>query len=196
MAFCSSPVFAIFDAQASLGYSGIDYKDNGSPASIGSLKDNNFKGMVFGLSGHLNFSIPMVLTIGVGPYLTSGPSMSFSGEVASSGATYTNTQFSIGGEVYGKLLVIPGINPYAKFGYGADTLKSTAALSGVSVETKFSGSGYRLLFGLEIPVAPMIGIFAEGGILGSTYDVTVVTISGLKAKATGYAVNFGVSLNL
>lgn len=191
----TTPVSAIVDLQVGVGYAGIDYKDNGSPISIGTLKDNSFKGASLQFAGHLNFSLPLVLSIGVGPYLTFAPDMSFSGATAVSGVAYSNSQMTVGGEVQAKILAIPAISPYLRFGYGADTLKSIASSGGVSVETKLSGSGYRLLFGLELPLAPFMALFAEGGVTGSSYDVTVFTISGLKAKSTGSLFNVGVALN-
>lgn len=195
-ALASTPALAVFDVQAAIGYANIAYVDNGSPTNIGKLKDNSFKGASMTLAAHLNVSFPLVLSLGVGPYMTTGPNMSYSAEVAGIGVTYANSQFTIGGEVYVKVLAIPAISPYAKFGFGSDSLKSVASSGGVSVETNFSGTGYRALAGLELPILPLISLFAEGGVTGSSYDVTVITISGLKAKSTGYLVNFGVSLNL
>lgn len=190
-------VSAIFDAQLGLGYSNVSYKDNGSTGSLGALSDNSYKGAAINAAAHLNFSIPLVLSIGVGPYLSYAPDMNYSGASASSGVTYSNTQTSIGGELVAKLIVIPVVSPYAKFGFGAENLKSTISSSGVTADLiKFSGTGYRVLFGLEVPVAGPVALFAEGGFTGATYDVSLPVLSYTtgKAKSTGYMLNFGVSV--
>lgn len=187
-------VSAIFDAQLGVGYNSLSIKDNGSAGTYYTT-DQTFKGAAINGSAHLNFSIPLVLSIGVGPYIVVGPDLNYSGGNLS-GVTYANTQFSIGGEIQTKLLVIPVVSPYAKFGFGADTLKSVATAGGLSAELKYSGSGYRLLFGLEIPIVAVISVFAEAGISGATYDGTVFGTSGLKAKTTGAVFNFGVSLGI
>lgn len=189
-------VFAIFDAQLGMGYNNVSYKDNGSTG--GALLDNSYKGAAINASAHLNFSIPLVLSLGLGPYLAYGPDMNYSGATASASVTYSNTQMSIGGEVVAKLIVIPVVSPYAKFGFGSENLKSTVSTSGVTADlVKFSGTGYRVLFGLEVPIAGPLALFAEGGFTGATYDVSLplASYTGGKAKSTGYMLNFGVSLN-
>jgi hypothetical protein len=50
--------------------------------------------------------------------------------------------------------------------------------------------------GLEISIAPLIFLYGEAGITSASYDGTIVGISGFKAKATGYQVNFGAGINL
>ncbi len=192
----ASPVSAIFDAQLGFGYNNVSLSDNG-----GSLKvpDQNFKGMTINTSAHLNFSIPLVLSIGVGPYLVYAPDMSYTYSVSGSGVTSSNSEFGVGGEVQFKLLVIPVVSPYAKVGYGIDTLKSTASGGGVSIEAyKFSGNGYRALFGLEISIIGPLALFGEAGFSSMTYDLSVLGASqpNYKTKGTTFVINFGVSFSL
>jgi len=191
----SAPAFAIFDAEAGIGYSGFSYTDNGSPASIGKLADNNLKGFGWQAAAHLNFSIPALISFGVGPYIINAPGTSYSG--TSSGVTYNGSIFSVGGEVKAKLLAIPGVSPYIKGGIGSNTITVNATVSGVSIEAlKMTGIGYKVMGGLEIGLIPTVFLFLEAGVLGASLDATVVGISGLKASGTGFQAFAGVGISL
>jgi Outer membrane protein beta-barrel domain len=192
----TNPTSAIFDGQLGFGYNNASLSDNG-----GSLKvpDQNFKGFAINTSAHLNFSIASVFSLGAGPYLTYAPDMSYTYATSINGITFSNTQFAVGGEVQFKLLAIPVISPYAKIGYGVDTLKSTVSGNGLSAEAyKFSGNGYRALFGLDISIIGPLALFAEAGFTGMTYDLSSLGNSqpNYKTKGTTFILNFGVSFSL
>jgi hypothetical protein len=192
-----SPASAILDAQIGIGYANNSLKDNGSTAPY-TIPDQTFKGAALNASAHINFSIPLVLSLGVGPYLTYAPDMNYT-YANISGLSFSNTQFTIGGELFAKLLIIPAVSPYAKIGFGADTLKSVASASGVSLDAfKFSGSAFRVLLGLEVPIAGPVAIFGEAGFIAGTYDFSSLGISfpQAKTKSTGFIFNFGVSFGI
>lgn len=189
----SSPAFSLFDAQASIGYAGLSYFDDGSPIASGKFKDTSLQALTLGLSVHIHTIEQNVMCIGIGPYVVSGPGMRYTGDAAGTNVSYSSSQFMIGGEVYGKILAGAVVFPYVKFGYGADRLSTQVNLGATSAETKLIGSGYRILLGLEFPLAPTIGVILEGGSVESTYSVSGSNATGEKAKGGGYVFNTGLS---
>lgn len=193
--FSTSSSYSIFDAELGIGYAGLTYKDNGSPTSLGSIKENSLKGLVFQGAAHLNFSIPSVISIGIGPYAVTGSDLTFSGTAA--GVTYSGSLFTIGGEAKAKLLIVPVVSPYMKAGLGSDTVRVDGTASGVKVEIlKMTGLSYRIMAGLEFPIVPLVFIFGEAGFTGTSYEASVIGISGFKTASTGYQINFGAGISL
>lgn len=186
------PAHAAIDVTALSGYTHVAVKDNGSSGS--SIPDNTFRGMYFGASAHYHHTFFEWFSLGAGPYFAFAPNMAFSGEITSTQSIYTNTLFAIGIELQGKILGTPLVSPYLKAAFGSEALKSQATFPGVTIETRFSGSGYRLLGGIEVPIIPLIFLYVEGGITGAWYDVSIGSSFGYKARATGYLAHFGAGL--
>lgn len=182
---------ALFDAQAFLGYASLSYADDGAVTASNKFKDTSLQALTLGLSAHIHTSEPNVICIGAGPFLLSGPGMSYT----SDNVSFSSSQLMIGGEVYGKILAGKVVLPYVKLGYGADRVSTQVQLGANSTETKLVGSGYRFLFGIEIVLAPSIGVIFEGGSVGSTYTVSGSNISGEKAKGSAWVINTGLSVS-
>ncbi len=183
-----SPVSALIDISASGGYTNFKIKDNGSP--LIKQSEESFSGGTLGAAVHLSFSVPGLLAIGVGPYLTYAPNLAFTGE--NTLVTYKSSLMRVGGEVKAGLLIIPFLTPYAKFGMGSDTMTSTATVVGVSTDLKYSGLQYQLVAGLSFGVVPGMQIFAEAGYTKATYDVTFSGTTISKVTADGYVLAAGV----
>lgn len=186
------PAYAAIDITALSGYTEVAVKDNGS--SGGTIANNTFRGMYFGASAHYHHTFFEWFSLGAGPYFAFAPNMAFSGEITSTQSIYTNTLFAIGIELQGKILGVPFVSPYLKAGFGSEALKSLATFPGVTIETRFSGSGYRLLGGVEVPIIPLIFLYVEGGITGAWYDVMIGSSVGYKASSTGYLAHFGAGV--
>lgn len=190
------PASAIWDGQLGIGYNQVNLSDNGGSSKV---PDQNYKGATLNASTHLNFSIPGVLSLGVGPYVVYAPDMAYTYGSSGSGVTVSNTQFSVGGELQAKVIAVPIVSPYVKLGYGIETLKSTGTANAITVEVyKFSGSGLRVLAGIEIPIVGPLAVFAEGGFTSMTYDLNYISVSqpNYKTKGAAFLINAGVSFAL
>lgn len=186
--FTVSPASAIVDLGVAGGYTNFNIKDNGSP--IIKQSDQSFSGGTVGATAHLSFSIPFLISIGVGPYMTYAPNLAFTGE--NTVTTYKSSLVRVGGEIKAAILIIPFLSPYAKFGMGSDTMYSTATILGLSTELKYQGLQYQLMAGLGFGVIPGMQIFAEAGWTRATYDVTLSGTTISKVSATGYVLAAGV----
>lgn len=191
----ASSAHALFDVQAVIGYAGLSYVDDGAPTASNKFKDTSLQALTLGLSAHIHASEPNVICVGIGPFLMSGPGSNYTSEASGANVSFSGGQLMIGGEVYGKILAGAVVLPYIKIGYAADRNWTQVQLGASSAETKLVGSGYRFLLGIEIVLAPSIGIIFEGGSVGSTYTVSGSNISGEKAKGGAYILNTGISVS-
>lgn len=195
LAAAPPPIFALFDAQATVGFAGLSYIDDGSTAAAGKFKDTSMQALTLGLSVHVHTIEQNVICLGIGPYVVAGPGMRYTGDAAGTAVSYSSSQFMIGGEIYGKILATSVIYPYVKFAFGVDRLSTQVNLGAISAETKLNGTGYRMILGIEVPLAPTIGIFLEGGSVDSTFSVSGTNVTGDKAKGGGYVFSTGLSVS-
>lgn len=189
-------IFSIFDAEAGVGFATVNYSDNGSPSANGTLLSNHYTGYSLQGSAHINFAASKIISIGIGPYLVSGPNMKWSGESSVSGLSYFNYLLMVGGEMQVKTLATTFVFPYVKAGLGYDTITTVFTISGVSTQLQFTGVGFRMAGGIEIPITQNLFLFAEGGYFTGSYAATLINISGYKAKADSYILTFGVGLSI
>jgi hypothetical protein len=159
----TAPAFSIFQ----LGVQGNYINDTFS---------NGTKYSGFGFGGFARFTvgIPKLITFGAGPYFDYG---SYSGGTASSPDA---KQIRVGGEVvlYADIIGnLIGVIPYTRlgFGYAGNTIKTAYSISGVSTSADafYYGTGGHTIFGLTYNVAPLIYIFAEGGVQWSSLTASI-----------------------
>lgn len=190
-----SQIFALFDAQATIGFAGLSYIDDGSTAAAGKFKDTSMQALTLGLAVHVHTIEQNVICLGIGPYIVAGPGMRYTGDAAGTAVSYSSSQFMVGGEIYGKILATNVIYPYVKFAFGVDRLSTQVNSGTISAETKLRGTGYRMILGIEVPIGPTIGIFFEGGSVDSTFSVSGTNVTGDKAKGGGYVFSTGLSVS-
>lgn len=188
-------LLAVFDTEVAVGYTALNYSDNGSTASAGPLTDNSFKGLALQSAFHIDYTIKDLVSLGVGPYFVGAPGMAFSGQVA--GSAYTNTWFTFGGELKARLLMLPLVQPYIKAGAGYDIANASQS-TGTSSQNalRMSGVSYRAMLGCEFSLTTTVYLFAEGGISVARYDATVFGNTGFKTSALGFLTDIGVGLHM
>lgn len=188
-------LFAMFDTEVAVGYTGLNYSDNGSTASAGPLADDSFKGLALQSAFHIDYTIKDLMSLGVGPYFVGAPGMSYSGQIA--GNSYTNTWFTFGGELKARLILAQVVQPYLKAGIGYD-IANAAVSTGTSSQNalRLSGLSYRAMLGIEFSLTTTVYMFAEGGISTASYTGTVFGNTGYKTSALGYLANIGVGLHM
>lgn len=163
MAF-TAPAFSIVQ----LGVQGNYASDTWSNGS-------KYSGAGFGGFARFTAGIPMLVTLGFGPYvdyasLSGGPS-----------ASPNATQVRVGGELAVYLDVVGhaiGFTPYVRFGYGyaGNTANTTYTVTGTTTATAnafYYGTSGHTLFGLSYKVLPLIHLFAEGGIQWSSLTASI-----------------------
>jgi hypothetical protein len=164
-----------------------------SVSTVQSGAAQNISGFSYGFFAHLTFGIPLVFTVGGGPFADFGTLKS-----DASGAGDI-TQLRAGVQGFVMLDFIPIINPYLKAGVGYEGLSYKTTLLGVNYELPYKGTTYHTVVGFAYNLVPLIYAYAEGGYTGATLEATLPTGLGTgnsEIVTSGWRASVGVMLYL
>jgi hypothetical protein len=178
----TAPAFSI----AQIGVQGNYINDTFSSGS---------KASGVGLGGFARFTvgIPLLITVGGGPYVDYGTLKSDQAGAADVKQLRAGAEVVVYADVIGNLI---GLTPYGRFGYGYEG--NTQAVLGYDI--LYYGGGGHTVFGLTMKVLPMIYVFAEGGAQWSSLKPSVPSqLSAVSSQfneitAQGWRASLGVMI--
>lgn len=185
-----SPAHAIFQAGAQAGQTKVTVKDT---------KDNDFSGLSYGAFARLTFGIPMVLTIGAGPFAQFG-TLAYDGDQT---GVKDLTMVKAGAEVIGMLDLVPVVTPYAKLGFAYQGYKQdfdyTVGGQTTTYSLAYTGTSTEMTIGAAYKIIPLIYAFGEyslttGKIDSEVPDAVKAVFPEKSYDTSGYNVSLGVML--
>lgn len=174
---------AIVQAGAQGNYSSVSTVQSGTT--------QNISGPSYGFFAHLTFGIPLVFTVGGGPFVDLG-------KLKSDGSGSGDIdQMRAGAQAFVMLDFIPVLSPYIKAGVGYESLKYRQSVLGVSYELPYTGTTYHTVIGAAYKLVPLIYAYGEGGYTGATLDATLPTALGTgksEIVTSGWRFSLGIML--